>query len=136
MKQSDRKSGEMSLYSARKSVSIDKTRTVTDNNPCVCVCVWGGGGSWGGGGVLCWVLVLICGVVLGVWFSDHLDEEEKADCFTLIVLWLTALYCVAMGWSAFCHWSWALPTMFYLYEIILQVQRRCAAYGSGYYQWI
>ena len=56
-----------------------------------------------GVGVLCWVL--ICGVVLGVfpsWFSNHLAEEERAGCFSLIVLCpcSASLPQCVVGWSA------------------------------------
>ena len=41
---------------------------------CVCVCVFG--------------VSLFCGVVPVV-VSCHLAEEERAGCFTLIVLWIS-----------------------------------------------
>ena len=42
--------------------------------------------------VLCWVLVLQCGSLCPFWFSFHLSEEERAGCFTLIVLLLSVFY--------------------------------------------
>ena len=44
-----------------------------------------------------------------LFFSNHLDEEERAGCFALIVFWMSC-YCKcsvplphgAVGWSAVC----------------------------------
>ena len=47
----------------------------------------------GQGGLLCPCFVVWC------LMSFHLSEEESADCFTLIVLWLT-VFCVYS--SLFC----------------------------------
>ena len=60
--------------------------------------------------VLCCVLVLFCSVILGV---QHLAMEERADCFTIIVLWLSVfLPRDVVGWSAVCdygiNWSYSL----------------------------
>ena len=53
------------------------------------------------------VFVLVC---ITLCFCNHLDKEERADCFAFIVLWISC-YCnwpvvlthCAMGWSAVCN---------------------------------
>ena len=54
------------------------------------------------------VFVLLC-ITLCPYFCNHLDEEEKAGCFAIIVLWMYCYYkCSvalphgAVGWSAVC----------------------------------
>ena len=62
-------------------------------------------------GVLCLVFVLVCITFRPVYFCNHLDEEERAGCFALIVF-LMSCYCYcsvalphcAMGWSAVCDY--------------------------------
>ena len=49
--------------------------------------------------VFCVIGVLSCLAII------DLAEEERAGCFTLIVLWLSVLG--ALGWSAVCDFSWA-----------------------------
>ena len=44
-----------------------------------------------GVGVLCWVLVFWCGSWCPFEFINHLAEEERADYFTLIVLWVSCV---------------------------------------------
>ena len=44
---------------------------------------------------LCFVVVFWC----RIWFSNHLAEEERVGCFTLIVLWLS-VFCVS---SSLCR---------------------------------
>ena len=63
------------------------------------VCVVGGGG--GGESGSC-VGPLLCFLHIGVLFSlacmpNQLAEEERAGCFTLIVLWLS-VFCVSSSW--------------------------------------
>ena len=58
-------------------------------------------------GVLCLVFVLLCNTRCP--FCNHLDEEERAGCFALVVflmfsdcLFSVALPHSAVGWSAVC----------------------------------
>ena len=53
--------------------------------------------------------VLLCITLYPFWFSKHLEKEEKADCFAIIVLQMYCYYkCFvalphsAVGWSAVC----------------------------------
>ena len=52
------------------------------------------------------VFVLLCITLCPFWFCNHLEEEEKAGCFAIIVLHMycsVALPHGAVGWSAVCH---------------------------------
>ena len=58
---------------------------------------------------LCIIIVLLCNTLCPFYFCNHLEEEEKAGCFAIIVL---RMYCYykcsvalphgAVGWGAVC----------------------------------
>ena len=55
------------------------------------------------------VFVLLCITLCPFYFCNHIEEEEKADCFDIIVLQMYCYYkCSvtlphgAVGWSALC----------------------------------
>ena len=55
------------------------------------------------------VFVLLCITLCPFWFYNHLEEEEKAGCFAIIVFQMYYYYkCYeaipddAVGWSAVC----------------------------------
>ena len=63
------------------------------------------------------VFVLLCSTLCPFWVCNHLEEEEKAGCFAIIVLKMKCYYkCSvalprgAVGWSAVCDcgisWSY------------------------------
>ena len=63
-------------------------------------------------GVLCLVFDLLCIVWFPFWFSNYLDEQERACCFALVVFlvscgcWCSvALPRGAVGWSAVCNYG-------------------------------
>ena len=63
-------------------------------------------------GVLCLVIVLLCITWCLFCFCNHINEEERAGCFTLIIFLVSCdCYCFvalshgAMGWSVVCDCS-------------------------------
>ena len=63
--------------------------------------------------------LLLCITLCPFWLCNHLEEEEKAGCFAIIVLQIYCYYkCSvalphgALGWSAVCDygifWSYSL----------------------------
>ena len=73
-------------------------------------------------GSLCLVLALLWGTLRPFELCNHLVEEERAGCFTLIVLLMPFdCYCSvslphgALGWSAVCDCgiSWSYSLTFY-----------------------
>ena len=55
------------------------------------------------------VFVLLCITLCSFWFCNHLDDEEKAGCFVIIVLQMYNYYKYsvtlplgAVGWYAVC----------------------------------
>ena len=58
------------------------------------------------------VFVLLCITLCPFWFCNHLEEEERAGCFAVIVLQMYSYYkCSvtlphsAVGWSAVCDFG-------------------------------
>ena len=61
-------------------------------------------------GILYLAFILLCITLCPHWFSNHLDDEERACCFALFVFLVScnckcsvALPRVAIGWSAVCY---------------------------------
>ena len=62
-----------------------------------------------------YVFVVLCITLCSFLFCNHLEEEEKADCFAIIsyrcilivnVLWLfLAVPCSLVDWSAVCDYG-------------------------------
>ena len=78
-------------------------RTLAHVRTCVRACV-------------CLGVSLFCGVVLAV-VSCHLAEEERAGCFTLILLWIT-VFCFS---SLRCHGLVCSPLMWHFLVMLTRL---------------